>query len=246
MPVLRAKQRLAGEPAAHHRGDAEQRRWPLLLAVAILIPIPLLALVVVLAGPDSQSAAPAQARSSEPAAGARCPDSHGSLRVLSAAPATEWQLVGTMAAPTSAAAGPATRDKAGYGRCFAHSTEGALFAAAHFWAASTSPQLGGRRAMRAWLADTPDRARELADPANDVRTDGQHRMQIRGFRIDQGGRGDVLLSLALGVEGSPSFAEVQSTMRWQDGDWRVVAPGEDVPSSFVIDSLFSFVKWGGA
>ncbi len=58
---------------------------------------------------------------------------------LTAAPATTWTFVGTMAAPGSDQAGPGTISADGVRSCYSHTVDGAVLAVANIWALGSDP-----------------------------------------------------------------------------------------------------------
>lgn len=162
---------------------------------------------------------------------------------VTTAPDAEWQYVGTVAYPTSETFGPAESDPAGFGYCFQHSPEGALFAAAQAVAQGSVPD------NRAWIeyfaAEGPYRDQLLAEGTGGTSSEGT-RLRIAGFRvlsydgdtarIDLAGEGST-------AEGSITFSAVYDLV-WQGGDWKV-STDTATPFDFAsIPNFVGYVAWG--
>lgn len=161
------------------------------------------------------------------------------------APTTSWRLLGTMAAPSSSATGPAATSD-GVPTCFSPDPAGALFAAATFMAATTDPAL--RRAAFAELAaTTPGRHAALADLALNGPGDPTTGVQIAGYRFTAGAtHGTATVDLALLSGGT--FFHVPLHLTWTGGDWRIIVPvtGHPYDAAQALTDLADYVPWQGA
>lgn len=163
------------------------------------------------------------------------------------APPTTWKLVGTMAAPYSPAAGPKADDE-GIGLCYSPGPVGALFAAANFVAASSSPELR-YRVLDKLAAVGPGRDLALAETRQ--RPGGVTTgVQIAGFtflsyKTAPGGTAAATVDLALTSHGA--FVHVPIALVWDD-DWRVQLPitGRLYDHLAVLPDLAGYVPWQGA
>lgn len=166
-----------------------------------------------------------------------------------AAPDTNWQLVGTIAAPTSESAGPGLNSD-GLRSCFAHSPEGALFAAANIAVQGSDPDLAVQ-SVEVFVA--PGLGREKAiEITRDAVADGaigspDQRVQIAGFQVLEY-EGDTA-TIDLAVRGSNgAVASVVTQLTWLDGDWKVVLQENGQPAVPLrgLDSLSGYLLWSGA
>lgn len=200
--------------------DAEGPSRNVAAAIAVLAAIAVIGAVTLLTGSGNETAP----RAARAAYDGDCPTSRPQMHRLNEPPTARWQLVGTMQAPESADAGPARVDRRGFRLCFAHTTEGALFAAINFWATFTTEHLSGRPALQVYLAHNAQRGREIAETPVGKRIDTLGRISVIAYRIEQLRRDSVVATLALGLEGSGRSMQMQSPMVWEDGDWRLAAP----------------------
>lgn len=158
---------------------------------------------------------------------------------------THWQLVGTMAAPSDPAVGPAgTRE--GVPTCYAPTPLGALYAATNYVAATTAVELRAP-AARVLCAAGPGRDAALADiaanPGN--RTSG---VQIAGFQfIGYVPASSATVDLAVRT-GAGGLAHFPLALVFIDGDWRIQLPVTGSPYGAVqsLPTLGGYVTWSGA
>lgn len=164
------------------------------------------------------------------------------------APATSWTLVGTIAAPSSPTAGPATTISAtGLRSCYARTPTGALFAAANFLALVNNPDtltVG----VDELAADGPGRdlLLELARTNPTAVLGSGTGFQVAGYTFLSATQDATSISIAVGNTGG--LAGVPLTVVWQDGDWKVDLPpdGNVAGSAAPINSLAGYVPWSGA
>ena len=163
---------------------------------------------------------------------------------LTAAPTNEWELIGTVAAPTASdRAGPGSVDD-GFRTCFAHTTEGALFAAVNFVALSTDSRNTGQ--LYELIAAGPARdAAEAAGPT-DVDPSGS-RLQVAGFKVDSYSKGEATIDVAWTVTSqNNSLVSGPTVLRWEGGDWKVVITENGAPiAPGPIDNLGGYIPWAG-
>ncbi|CAQ02767.1 hypothetical protein ACR8AL_01940 [Clavibacter sepedonicus] len=141
---------------------------------------------------------------------------------LTSAPEAKWEIIGTMAAPQAPkTAGPGVQeDDAQFRTCFAHTTEGALFATINFFATSTNPANQPR--MYELLADGA--ARDTVRSAGGGTQQGSStRLQVAGFKVTQYNADTATIDLAMSVS-SKDGALVSQPMvvKWEHGDWKIV------------------------
>lgn len=162
---------------------------------------------------------------------------------LTSAPETDWELVGTVAAPDDPeGAGPGVTDSDGFRSCFAHTAEGALFAASNMLA------MGSDARLQPLLADkltVPGPGRDAAMQATPSNT--QIRYQIAGFQIRDYSKDEATIDLAVTVS-SGQMASVPFLVQWSDGDWKAVLTDDGNPplASAPLENLGGYTPWFGA
>lgn len=162
---------------------------------------------------------------------------------LSTAPRVDsWQELGIMQSPVSKSAGP------GDGAlCFAHTPEGALFAATTFMARSTVAE-SRVQAMQEQILESPGKAAALED-ANQETAGTPGQMTLSAFRLGSyDGQNAAVTVIGEYVE-QGEFVNVAMNydLQWADGDWkvRVNDDGSLIRPSQTVDSLTGYVSWGG-
>ena len=231
-----------------------RRRWTI-AAAAVLGVIALAGLVLALlpSVPNDEATPqprpPATTPSPAPTQdGARsvCGLPPGDQAVPAVAPvSTDWELVGTVAAPTAPRSlGPGTVEQ-GVRSCFARSPLGTLYAATNFLASTSDPRIRAA-AVRELTADGEGRDRALdliegADPGS-----GNAGAQVAGFTFLNWDRSYSTIDVALNVEGTPIHVPVP--LRWEGGDWKVVLPadGDLYANMAPLPNLTGYVPWSGA
>lgn len=226
------------------------------IASAVVIAlIAILGVGLVLTGPAGEPAPTAEAGpapSSAPSAAAA--EAGGSVcnlpsdaEMLTAAPTgTQWELVGSLAAPSNPEKHGPGRSENGWRTCYARSPTGALYAAVGFWAAGTAQP--GAAALEKLAADTPVRAAAIADAraqGETERVDDASRFQVAGFRFlsytADSASVDLLMRLTDGA-----FVNIPTTMKWEAGDWKYVVPPDGNPGGGQVRDIDRYVTWGGA
>lgn len=164
---------------------------------------------------------------------------------LTSAPDNEWELVGTVAAPTSPSVGPGVVDDDGFRSCFAHTAEGALFAAVNYFALSSDAKYKDRIAEL--FAPGPGRdaaieaARDAADPSN-------ARIQVAGFKVNSYSAASAVIDVAWSVttEGG-QLVSLPLSVVWVDGDWKIelLDNGQLRFTSATLQSLGGYIVWAG-
>lgn len=179
---------------------------------------------------------------------AGCPQlpTHTGSGTITAAPATTWTLVGRMAAPAVAEAGPAVVDPDGWRHCYARTPTGALVAAANYIAMTDVAELHARLAQDG-LMPSEARDRLMASPEPFNRPGDP--MQIRGFRMVSFTTDTAVVDLAVEMRGSSAAMTV--TLHWYDGDWRLGVRGDGANQELDVDysfppSLYGYIAWAGA
>lgn len=162
---------------------------------------------------------------------------------LTAAPETEWDIVGIMAAPRSTKAGPGVTDADGVRSCYAHTPTGALFAVANSWAMGSDARL----APLAIAANTaPGPGRDAAMAAASTRSNGGLSAQIAGYKVLSYSGTEATIDTAFTLTNGTlmSFA---STMKWVEGDWKAELTDDGQPTfrPVVLQSLGGYTAWSG-
>jgi hypothetical protein len=204
-------------------------------------------------GSDSDRATPPQSgnndkpgASTDPAASV-CGLKAGSQEIPQTPPEAEWELVGTIAAPKTAAVGPGI-DKGKRRLCFAHSPTGALFAAVNFIAVAAIAN-NDDELMRELTASTKVRDELLAQGDAASGSDPALRMQVAGFRIVGASAKEATVELVFSAatSGQQGFVGMALPMRWERGDWKVVIASATEPyAAQRLDSASGYVRWSGA
>jgi hypothetical protein len=166
---------------------------------------------------------------------------------LTRAPDAEWELVGTVAAPSVEGMGPGTEDD-GLRTCYARTPTGAVLAAANVAAMGSSAPLV-ERMTEEMTAAGPGRDAALKNLADDGAraVPSVVRYQVRGFRLLDYSGTEASVDLALGVEGGATGSFVLD-LRWEDGDWKVVLTDDGGLGSLPaqVPDLAGYTLWSGA
>ncbi len=223
------------------------------IAAAIVIGVILLAGVVVLvtaltaphtpvAQPTSTPSGPVASGDDKSVCGLPGFETESSL---TAAPATKWELVGTVAAPSDPKVGPGKVSSDGIRSCYAHTAEGALYAIVNYMAlasdARTLPHLPelvepGKGRDAAVAATSPDAA-----PSNS-------RLQVAGFKVNSYSSDEAVIDVAWTVTSSGNqLVSLPLVMHWVDGDWKVslTDDGKFPFASAPLESLGGYIPWAG-
>ncbi|WP_244881206.1 hypothetical protein [Micromonospora maris] len=187
-----------------------------------------------------------------PAAVTNTPDQALPTAIPSAAPdGVRWELVGPLAVPVSATAGP-KQVTGTTASGFAHTPEGALVAAAQL-ALRSSYSLGEeywRPTIERQFVPSADRDRLLAalDASDSAPADPGAQSQIAGFSYQSYTPDTAVIGLVLRAPsaGAPRYHVLSLTLLWRDGDWRMQAPpgGAWVSVNRTTDDLTGVVEWG--
>jgi hypothetical protein len=162
-----------------------------------------------------------------------------------------WELVGQVAVPVSSSAGP-TRVSGGTATGYAHTPEGALIAAAQL-----STRAGFSAGRQSWeptisqqFEPGADRDRLLAAlrDAGEAPAQPGELSQIAGFSYQSYTPDTAVIGLAFRApaNGAARYHVLSLTLRWRDGDWRMVAPPGGAWTSInrQATDLVGVVEWG--
>jgi hypothetical protein len=163
---------------------------------------------------------------------------------LTAAPATEWELVGTVAAPTDPeGAGPGVTEENGFRSCYAHTAEGALFAAVGYVAVNSDSRNTARLYELLAAGPVRDQLQSITQPGEASAT----RLQVAGFKINSYTSDEAVVDVAWQVtsEGG-SLVSMPTVVKWEDGDWKVYI-GESGPTfaASPLANLGGYIPWAG-
>lgn len=201
---------------------------------------------------DAQPAPPTPGTGSTPAASPSASAAESSVcglptapeTSLGAAPATKWELVGTMAAPTDPQIGPGKTDAQGIRSCFAHTPKGALYAAVNLWALGSDPSKE-RAIAKQLAAEGPGREAGMKAPQTQAPASAV-KIQIAGFNVSYTAN-QAVVDLAFKADNG-ALASVRTTLLWQDGDWKGVVADNGAPleEPRQVRDLSGFIPWSGA
>jgi hypothetical protein len=164
---------------------------------------------------------------------------------LTEAPDNEWELVGTVAAPTDPEVGPGVVRDDRLRTCFAHTAEGALYAAVNYFGAASDART--IPLILDLIADGPgkDAAAAAGSPSFDP---SSTRVQIAGFKVNSYNSSEAVIDVALTVTTSGSqLVSMPIALVWQDGDWKLeLADDGDFPfAAAPLQSLGGYIPWAG-
>ncbi len=204
-------------------------------------------------GPQPTTSTPAPTATSSastPSTDSACGLPAGDQAVpVTAPPKTEWELVGTIAVPSAPETHGPGQIEDGLRSCFARTPTGALYAAANLVASTSVPELR-EPVVRMLGAEGPERDRALELLASDdaPATSG---VQIAGFTFLNYDGETTTVDLAVRALSGASqvgYAHIPVTLRWEEGDWKVVfgADGALGAGTGPIPDLAGYVPWAGA
>ena len=193
---------------------------------------------------ESTSSATASPSTSAAAGQSVCGLPTSSESSLGTAPATKWELVGTMAAPTDPKIGPGKTDDQGIRSCFAHTPTGALYAAVNLWALGTDPSKEPTIAEKL-AAKGPGRDAGMKAPPTSAPPSAT-KIQVAGFNVSYTAN-QAVVDLAFKAD-TGALGSVRTTLLWQDGDWKGVVADDGTPleEPRQISDLSGFILWSGA
>ena len=232
------------------------RRRPFVLSMVVVAVIALLAVIVLVSNLLGGKDEAAPTASPLPPTTAVPVDSEPSVcglkgyettAALTNAPDTTWTLVGTTAAPTDPkGSGPGVTDASGFRSCYAHTAEGALYAAVNFLALGTDSTMyeeltslvapgPGRDALKASLAAGTDSGTPTT------------RAQIAGFALNAYDEKSATVDLAVNYSDG-QMVSLPIKLTWSEGDWKVVvaADGSMPIAASALESLGGYTPWSGA
>lgn len=165
---------------------------------------------------------------------------------LTQPPAARWEVFKGVALPYSTEAGPA-EVRGEIARCYAHTAHGALIAA---WQISVRMLLATdwRDVVRSQVLPGAGRDRyERSRAAITADLDAPGTLaQVAGYRVVHYSPQTAVVQLVTRTPVSRLLVTT-ATVRWADGDWRLVLheDGGISPTVQQTDSLAGFIAWGG-
>ncbi len=224
--------------------------WWLISSVVVTVLVIAAVVIFFMTSPPgedtSESPAPATAAPSG-AAVAACEQPASPETTLTAAPLSEWVLVGSMLAPNAPTTlGPATQDAHGIRSCWQHSPAGAAMFATNYFAQTSD--IRRMPFITQLVADGPGRdvmERAMQDSVPGV---SQSRIAISGVRLlSYSADGEVTVDVLLRSVATKQFVSFPLVIVWQNGDWKLVATDEGgFPlSSSVVESTAGYLPWAG-
>ncbi|MGC5225141.1 hypothetical protein ACPW96_21440 [Micromonospora sp. DT81.3] len=221
---------------------------------AIIVGVIVLAAIVVLVtsltrGPDPQTdptprPSPSSSSTGDPADASVCGlAGFEDASSLDTAPENDWELVGTMAAPVNETSGPGTVDGDGFRSCFAHTSEGALFAAVNFVATGTDATIGPR--LIELVAPGPGRDALASKPPSGGPSN--LRAQVVGYRVLSYSADAATIDLAVNYS-TGQLVSIPLKLLWAEGDWKLeMTDAGDLPlAPAEIQNLGGYTPWSGA
>lgn len=162
---------------------------------------------------------------------------------LTAAPTTNWTIVGTMAAPSADATGPGVIEDDGLRSCYAHTVEGALFAVANLWAMGTDGRLYSAVLER---QTAPGAGRDAAIAAAIPQSNTGGSVQIVGFRVSSYTATEATIDIAF-RSNTNQLLSFPAPVKWVDGDWKSVLTDAGQPPfrPSALTSLGGYIPWAG-
>jgi hypothetical protein len=235
------------------------RSRPFILSVLVVGVIALCAVVVLISNlmgsdDEGQSGATPSATSTATAAPSAAADPDPSTcglegyetsNTISAVPDTEWELVGTVAAPTASdTIGPGVVEANGFRSCFAHTAVGALYAASNVVALGSVSGLGEELTDKL-VVEGPGRTAALEQAGSSGAA--TIRYQIAGYNIlaYDGKTARIDIAVTTGAGDLVSFVQ---SMEWSEGDWKIVLAddGAALVAPAPLTSLGGYTPWSGA
>ncbi|WP_434161440.1 hypothetical protein [Clavibacter michiganensis] len=220
------------------------------LFVLLMLAVPIIGLTSSRGGGDeeatpaatsSPAATPQVAASDKSACGLPGYEETGTL---SAAPATSWTFVGTMAAPGSEQAGPGTIGSDGVRSCYAHTVDGAVLAVANIWAMGSDARLS-KLALDKMTAPGP--GRDAAIAANIPKSNTGLSVQIVGVKVLSYDGRDATVDVAFRTSTGQLYS-FPAPVTWVDGDWKSVLTDDGQPPlrPTALQSLGGYIPWEAA
>jgi hypothetical protein len=240
----------------------EQRPWAqpgFIIATAVVALLIVLGLILALTGGgestrhDNGGVAPSVSAGRDKDASV-CGLAPGAQTIPKDPPPAKWNLVGTLAVPSSPNTFGPGAVKADVPSCFAYSPTGALFAMVNLDAAlGVVSRLGAEdqvRVLRQIAAAGRGRDAAIESARRNGAAHGSSSgAQVAGFSLVRYEPGAAVVDLAFRSDrpGATGYFHLSSTLRWERGDWRLVfsQTGEPFDATQQIPDLTGYVPWSG-
>lgn len=224
------------------------------IAAAVVVGVIVLAAIIVLltslaGGADDPEPTPTASPSASPTSDA-VNDSVCGLEgfetenTLTSAPETEWELVGTVAAPTDPeGTGPGLTEENGFRSCYAHTAEGALYAAVSYVAVNSDSRNTARLYELLAAGPVRDELQSIAEAG----TASPTRLQVAGFKINSYTSDEAVVDIAwqITTEGG-ALVSMPTVVKWEDGDWKVFISEDGPPfAASPLTNLGGYIPWAG-
>jgi hypothetical protein len=166
---------------------------------------------------------------------------------LTTAPATKWELVGTVAAPTDPkGAGAGVIEDDGFRSCYSHTAKGALYFAVNYVAIGTDATIRGRLPELVKPGPGKDALIKASAGATGQESSSQ-RAQVAGFKIAAYSAGATTIDLALKYSDG-RLISAPLKLVWLEGDWKMVLSdtGQLPLAPGALETLGGYIPWAGA
>ena len=166
---------------------------------------------------------------------------------LTEAPDTEWELVGTVAAPTDPeGAGPGVIAADGFRSCYAHTAQGALYFTVNFLAIGTDATIRDQLIDLVQAGPGRDAAQEAQENSTGDSGSGI-RAQVAGFKIGSYDGDSATVDRARNTSTGVLVSQPIKLV-WEAGDWKVIfAEDGTLPlEPAQLQSLGGYIPWAGA
>ena len=226
-----------------------------IVAAAVVGLIAVIAVVALIAGlfngdddakPPTPTSTPAESTSpvAEDAASICGLPGYADSGTIEAPPQTQWELVGTVAAPTDPeGAGPGKVESNGFRSCYAHTPEGALFAAVSYLAVASDARNTDRLYELLANGEVKDQLRATPMPAEP----GADRLQVAGFKLNSYSAEEAVVDVAWSITSQGgSLVSFPTVLKWEDGDWKVEIGTNGPPfAPSPLENLGGYIPWAG-
>ena len=196
---------------------------------------------------SSSASGVAGASANSDAAASSCGLAAGDQQVPTVAPAGRVSTIAPgLDIPVVDGVGPADMRSGGISQCFAHSPTGAVLGAVN-WVKWFSSEQRLPEVITTLMAEGQDRDRlaRLVDDGWDGSTSSP--VEVRGFKVDVRSTDEIVVTLAVrtGRSADEGLVSWPVLLRWESGDWKVVAPASNAWGQEPVDSVAAggFTEW---
>ena len=196
---------------------------------------------------SSSASGVAGASANSDAAASSCGLAAGDQQVPTVAPAGRVSTIAPgLDIPVVDGVGPADMRSGGISQCFAHSPTGAVLGAVN-WVKWFSSEQRLPEVITTLMAEGQDRDRlaRLVDDGWDGSTSSP--VEVRGFKVDVRSADEIVVTLAVrtGRSADEGLVSWPVLLRWESGDWKVVAPASNAWGQEPVDSVAQggFTEW---